>query len=82
VIKPLAIGLQDLWRCEGARAAVPMDASWCHNPAPDLIGPMMPPMELWFARGRPKSAWEIAAQTRHAARQWAGAQGDLFERVA
>jgi hypothetical protein len=56
---------QELWRNDGARAAVPLDASWCHEPAPDFIGPMMPPMGLWVARGRPKSAWEIEADTRH-----------------
>jgi hypothetical protein len=67
---------QEFWRCEGARADVPLDASWCHKPAPDLIGPMMPTMLLWFARGRPKSSWEVAADARHAASR---APADLFE---
>jgi hypothetical protein len=74
-----AIDLQELWRCEGARAAVPLDASWCHNPAPDFIGPLTAPMALWFARGRPKSAWEIAAADRAMSR---AGQMDLFETAA
>lgn len=49
------------------------------RPAPDFVGPLMPPMLLWFARGRPKSAWEVAADARHAA---ARAPTDLFEWAA
>lgn len=42
------------------------------RPSPDFCGPLMPPMLLWFARGRPKSAWEVEADARHAAgvRRW------------
>ena len=58
---------QELWRTERAVADIPLDASWCHRPAPDFIGPLCPPMQLWFARGRPKSQWEIDAAARQAA---------------
>jgi hypothetical protein len=37
------------------------------RPASDFIGPMMPPMMLWLARGCPKSAWEVVAEDRHRA---------------
>lgn len=78
--KPLA--LQELWRNEGARAAVTLDASWSHTLAPAFIGPLMPPMLLWFARGRPKSAWEIVAEARQSVgvRRWDEGVGqfDLF----
>jgi hypothetical protein len=36
------------------------------RPSPAFVGPMMPPMLLWLARGRPRSAWEVAAEVRHA----------------
>jgi hypothetical protein len=64
---PGPIDLQEHWRTERARADVPLDASWCHAPAPDFIGPLCPPGQLWFARGRPKGAWQIRAEARIAA---------------
>jgi hypothetical protein len=61
------VDYQELWRTERARAAVPLDASWCHKPAPDFVGPLCPPGQLWFARGRPKDAWQVRAEARIAA---------------
>jgi hypothetical protein len=37
------------------------------RPSPGFTGPMMPPMLLWFARGRPKSPWELKVDARVAA---------------
>lgn len=74
--KPLtAWELQEIWRNKGAIAAVPSDDS-CHDPAPDFIGPTLGGMALWFARGRPKSAWEVAADERRLTER--GVQADLF----
>ncbi len=50
------------------------------RPDADLIGPLMPPMLLWFARGRPKDAWQIAGEARHF--HQSSVQPDLFAEVA
>jgi hypothetical protein len=34
------------------------------RPEPDFVGPLMPPMLLWVARGRPKSPWALQAEAR------------------
>ena len=61
----------------------PEDLQELWRPAPGFVGPLLPPMLLWFARGRPQSAWEIEAEVRFAmgVRRWEklGDQRDLFE---
>ena len=54
------------------KPTAPEDLQELWRPAPAFIGPLMPPMLLWFARGRRQGAWEIAAEARHAAgvRRW------------
>jgi hypothetical protein len=42
-----------------------LDELW--RPASAFVGPMMPPMVAWLKAGRPRSAWEVAADARHAA---------------
>ena len=46
------------------------------RPYPAFVGPLMPPMLLWFARGRPKSPWELIGEERAITR--GGVQLDLF----
>ena len=46
------------------KPAFPVSGQELWRPSPEFTGPMMPPMLLWNARGRPKSAWEIAADER------------------
>lgn len=49
------------------------------RPPPAFMGPIMPPMLLWLARGRPKSAWELKAAARvEAAPVELGQQLELF----
>jgi hypothetical protein len=43
-----------------------LDALW--RPDPAFVGPVEPPMIRWMREGRPKSAWELKAEARHAAK--------------
>ena len=47
--------------------AAELEPIW--RPDPAFIGPVAPPMLLWLYRGRPKNAWELKAEARHAANQ-------------
>jgi hypothetical protein len=44
-----------------ARLKPPVVLQELWRPAPDFIGPLLPPMLLWFARGCPKDQWELDA---------------------
>lgn len=39
-----------------------LDELW--RPSPEFIGPVMPPMIAWLLAGRPRSQWQIDAETR------------------
>jgi hypothetical protein len=50
---------------ETPRTNAELEALWREDPA--FIGPVAPPMLMWFYRGRPKAEWELKAGQRNGA---------------
>jgi hypothetical protein len=47
-----------------ARTEGELEALW--RPSPEFIGPVAPPMLMWFYHGCPKDDWQIEAERRFA----------------